>query len=258
MGALPYKTNGSLKRREPYRIKQMGVLKGGSPTARNRKTAVLLATQLFYLRFENMVKLNLYYIDMKYVRNLSHVDDHVMSVSPQRQKQSRPFVGIVIMLNGRNYCIPMSSPKAKFQKMKSQMDLIKIFDNRHKDSNGSPKLIGVLNINNMIPVDKAVISDVDLRVSPKDDRETQRYKELMQMQIKFCRQNADVILSRARKVYDLVMLTPEKHRNLTRRCLNFAALESILEEYLAKSEVYDYEEQIEDETEEEEFGMAMV
>ncbi|MGN0581358.1 MAG: type III toxin-antitoxin system ToxN/AbiQ family toxin [Oscillospiraceae bacterium] len=109
MGALPYKTNGSLKRREPYRIKQMGVLKGGSPTARNRKTAVLLATQLFYLRFENMVKLNLYYIDMKYVRNLSHVDEHVMSVSPQRQKQSRPFVGIVIMLNGRIYCFVIIS-----------------------------------------------------------------------------------------------------------------------------------------------------
>lgn len=205
-----------------------------------------------------MEKLNLYYIDMKYVRNLSHVDDHVMSVSPQRQKQSRPFVGIVVMLNGRNYCIPLSSPKAKFEKMKSQLDLFKILDDRHKNSNGAPKLLGVLNINNMIPVDNAVIKEVDLRVSPKDDRETQRYKELMQMQIKFCRQNADVILSHARKVYDLVMLTPEKNRNLTRRCLNFAALESVLEKYLAKSEVYDYEEPIEDETEEEEFGMAMV
>ncbi len=205
-----------------------------------------------------MEKLNLYYIDMKYVRNLSHVDDHVMSVSPQRRKQSRPFVGVVVMMNGRSYCIPLSSPKSKFEKMKSQLDLFKILDNRHKDSNGAPKLLGVLNINNMIPVDKAVIKEVDLRVSPKDDRETQRYKELMQMQIKFCRQNADVILSHARKVYDLVMLTPEKNRNLTRRCLNFAALESVLEKYLAKSEVYDYEEPIEDETEEEEFGMAMV
>lgn len=189
---------------------------------------------------------------------MMNVDDHVMSVSPQRQKQSRPFVGIVVMLNGRNYCIPLSSPKSKFEKMKSQLDLFKILDNRHKNSNGAPKLLGVLNINNMIPVDKAVIKEVDLRVPPKDDRETQRYKELMQMQIKFCRQNADVILSHARKVYDLVMLTPEKNRNLTRRCLNFAVLESVLEKYLAKSEVYDYEEQIEDETEEEEFGMAMV
>jgi len=205
-----------------------------------------------------MEKLNLYYIDMKYVRNLSLVDDHVMSVSPQRQKQSRPFVGIVVMLNGRNYCIPLSSPKSKFEKMKSQLDLFKILDNRHTNSNGAPKLLGVLNINNMIPVDKAVIKEVDLRESPKDDRETQRYKELMQMQIKFCRQNADVILSHARKVYDLVMLTPEKNRNLTRRCLDFAALESVLEKYLAKSEIYNYEEQIEDETEEEEFGMAMV
>ncbi len=31
-------------------------------------------------------KLNLYNIDMKYIRDLSRADDHVMSVSPQSNK----------------------------------------------------------------------------------------------------------------------------------------------------------------------------
>lgn len=44
-------------------------------------------------------KLNLYEIDMKYVRNLSKVDDNVVSVSPQLNKENRPFIGIIILVN---------------------------------------------------------------------------------------------------------------------------------------------------------------
>lgn len=50
-----------------------------------------------------MKKLDLYYIDLKYIRDLSHTDDNVMSISPQRGKQNRPFVGVVVLMNGRNY-----------------------------------------------------------------------------------------------------------------------------------------------------------
>ncbi len=42
-----------------------------------------------------MKKLNLYTMDMKYVRDLAKVDDNVLSVSPQENKQRRPFVGVV-------------------------------------------------------------------------------------------------------------------------------------------------------------------
>ncbi len=55
-------------------------------------------------------RLRLYHIDMKYVLNLSKVDDKVMSVSPQAGKSSRPFVGIVIPQGSKRYCIPLSSP----------------------------------------------------------------------------------------------------------------------------------------------------
>ena len=63
-------------------------------------------------------RLNLYSIDMKYVRNLSKVDDNVMSVSPQIDKVSRPFVGIVVICKNKNYCIPLTSPKEKHNKIK--------------------------------------------------------------------------------------------------------------------------------------------
>ena len=76
-----------------------------------------------------------------------------MSISPQRGKQNSPFVGVVVLMNGRKYCIPLTSPKDKFKNKKSQVDFIKVFDEERRDENGQFKLIGVLNINNMIPVD---------------------------------------------------------------------------------------------------------
>lgn len=178
-----------------------------------------------------MEKLDLYSIDLKYIRDLTKADQHVMSVSPQIGKETRPFVGIVVVMNTKQYCIPLTSPKAKFEN-KSQIDFIKIFDEHNKNSQGAPKLIGVLNINNMIPVNENVIKKINLSYSPKDDRDSQLRKDLMQKEIRWCRNNIETIHNRANKVYKLVTQTPEKNRNLTARCLNFLKLEKVLEKKL--------------------------
>lgn len=80
-----------------------------------------------------MNELNFYGIDLKYIRNLSKTDDNVMSVSPQIGKENRPFVGVIVLLNGKNYCIPLTSPKNKFKTMKSQIDFIKVYDLKQRD-----------------------------------------------------------------------------------------------------------------------------
>ena len=105
-------------------------------------------------------RLNLYLIDMKYIRNLAKADDHVMSVSPQAGKETRPFVGIVIVCGTRKYCVPLSSPKPKHSSMKNDVDFTKIMD--------GDKLIGVLNFNNMIPVAESCITPLNLRIAGKD------------------------------------------------------------------------------------------
>ena len=61
-----------------------------------------------------MYVLDFYSIDLKYVRSLSKADDKVMSISPQIGKEIRPFVGVVVLMNGKKYCIPLTSPKDKF------------------------------------------------------------------------------------------------------------------------------------------------
>ena len=45
----------------------------------------------------------------------------------------------------------------------------------------------------------------------------------------------DIISNRANKLYNKVTLTPEKDRNLTRRCCNFKRLEQVLSKLLGKN-----------------------
>ena len=73
-------------------------------------------------------RLNLYLIDMKYVRDLHHADDRVSSVSPQIGNQHRIYVGIVVICNKRKYLIPLSHPVEKHKKMKPWADFDKIID----------------------------------------------------------------------------------------------------------------------------------
>ncbi len=111
-------------------------------------------------------RLNLYLIAIKYIRNLAKVDDHVMSVSPQVGKETSPFVGIVIICGTKKYCVPLSSPKPKHSSMKNDVDFMKIMDGE--------SLIGVLNFNNMIPVDESCTIPLNLRIVGKDDDATKR------------------------------------------------------------------------------------
>lgn len=179
-----------------------------------------------------MYVLDFYSIDLKYVRSLSKADDKVMSISPQIGKEIRPFVGVVVLMNGKKYCIPLTSPKDKFKSRKSQVDFIKIYDEKCKNSDGCPKLIGILNINNMIPVDSSVVTKFDLKLHGNDAVPVKKRKELMQNQLRWCRKNSVTIQNRANKVYRLVAQLPEKNRNLTRRCCDFKKLEKILDKYL--------------------------
>ena len=91
-------------------------------------------------------RLNLYRIDMKYIRNLHNIDDRVSSVSPQIGKQHRIYVGTVVGCNNRKYLILLSHPVEKHKRMSPRADFDKIIDKKGK-------LLGELNYNLMIPVD---------------------------------------------------------------------------------------------------------
>lgn len=149
-------------------------------------------------------RLNLYLIDMKYIRNLHRADNKVSSVSPQIGKQHRIYVGIIVLCNNRKYLIPLSHAAAKHTKMKPRADFDKIFDRKGK-------LIGVLNYNLMIPVEEAQIYKVNLKPDSNDSASEHHYKQKANCLHNLCR--------------------GESGYKGKARCLDFGKLEQICDKY---------------------------
>ena len=117
--------------------------------------------------------------------------------------------------------------------MKNDKDFSKII--------AEEKLIGVLNFNSMIPVDDCVIERLDLRIKNNDNPQVKSYKRMCIKQLDWCQKNQEAIVIKANKLYTLVTQTPDKMRNLTRRCCDFKKLEAVLERRLAKVQSNEYE-----------------
>ena len=167
-------------------------------------------------------RLNLHTINMKYVRDLHNEDDKVQSVSPQIKKSSRPFVGIVILVGEKQYCIPLDSPKTKHNSMKNDIDFLKM--------TAENKLLGVLNLNNMIPVNERLIQKIDLRPNCSDREDTASYKNLCRKELDWIRKHQDQIIAKANRLY-LMIIQGKAPKKLADRCLNFTKLESVLEKW---------------------------
>lgn len=184
-------------------------------------------------------KLKLYLVNIKYVRDLSKKDTNVMSVSPQNGKDDRPFLGIVFPVdndNKKKYCIPLSSVegKEKHKNAKSTEDKIYVRDLSRKDENGANPAIGVLNVNNMIPVDDCVIMPIDIKVYANDSKSVKNNKIWRTKELDWCQKNAGIIEKKAKKIYKLVVENPKENIRLVKRCCKFDVLESVLEKWKQK------------------------
>ena len=101
-------------------------------------------------------------VDSKYCDYLRQFDNKV----PYNafNKELRPFLGILFIVNDVEYFAPLSSPKEKHKTLKNTLDLLKI-------DNGN---LGVINFNNMIPVKNDNYTDYDLSLQNKNKSELQR------------------------------------------------------------------------------------
>ena len=161
------------------------------------------------------MSLKLYNADSKWCDFLRTFDRCVPYTMDK--KSTRPFVGIVLSVNGFNYFAPLTSPKEKHLTMKNQIDFFKI--------NGGKW--GAINFNNMIPINIKSIKEVDLKILPTDSEENRNYKTLLANQTSWCNLNRDKILSQASKLYNIVV-NGQAWEGLAKRCCNFKVLENEL------------------------------
>jgi len=174
---------------------------------------------------QKYTRLSLYYIDLKYIRELRKVDEHVQSVSPQIGKARKPFIGVIVINNvtGMKYAVPLSHyNERKHGRIADKIDFQKVYDEKGK-------CLAVLNINNMIPVSDAQLIPVDLKFHSKDTNAEKARKVLLIKEISWCRKHADIIENKVKQLYELC--TTESNFKGKDRCLCFKKLEDACDKY---------------------------
>lgn len=110
-------------------------------------------------------------------------------------KELRSFIGVLFMVGKCEYFAPLSSPKPKHKNLKNTLDLLK------KEKG----IYGVVNFNNMIPVQENNYVEFDLNKQSNDKSEMFRL-ELLQNQIRWLTKNKKEVYSKSRLLYKLTKI----------------------------------------------------
>lgn len=163
-----------------------------------------------------MNKLRLYEVNQKYLSYLHAIDNRVSLEHKQANK--RKFIGIVLEINDIKYFAPLSSPKEKHKRLKENIDIYKI-------KNGE---LGVVNFNNMIPVNDRLFTMVDLSKIKQVS-----YRYLMLEQLRIFNNDYEKITKKAKKIYSL-RYKSYFNTSIKDRCCDWAKLEIALRNYEVK------------------------
>lgn len=153
--------------------------------------------------------MRVYIVKEDYINYLKQFDINIRD----NKNESRPYIGILLEVNGMYYIAPLASPKEKHKTMKSNIDFIKI-------ENGE---LGVINLNNMIPVYKENIVEYNF-----DERSNKKYSILLKKQLRFINKNENEIKNKANKLYKKVI---SGKSFISKRCVNFTLVEKKALEY---------------------------
>lgn len=172
-------------------------------------------------------KLKWYVVDKEYVNYLRRFDEKVENID--YDTKLKPYIGIIITINEFNYYVPISSAKPKHYNIKEGMDFVKIIQ--------EGKIIGVLNLNNMIPIlDQNVTvlnyKKIDEYRKFEDSKEKALYISFLSFELNLINEKIDKIRKNAVKLYNEKINNPESY--VSKRCCNFKLLEE-------KSKLYNVE-----------------
>ena len=135
-------------------------------------------------------KLNFYIIDDKYIKYLSQFDKHIA----YNKKQKRPYIGVVIIVEGHYYFAPLFSPKQKHKTYKDNLTFFRIENNKTKSD------LGIIRFSDMIPVPRECVNLLDIK------SKSYGYKRLLSEQYSCINrtENKQKILYKSAKLYNIV------------------------------------------------------
>lgn len=161
-----------------------------------------------------MNNIRLYKIDLEYIKYLhTHYDNRVQYHKDKTDNYNgnRPYIGVVLTINGIDYFAPLEHPRPEHKNIKSNLHIVKI-------KNGNYGLIG---LNNMIPVHKKLLIDFDIN--------TDKNRNILLTQFQYCNNNKVDILNRAKEVYNKRINEPNSF--IQKVYCDFEKLEVGLKEY---------------------------
>lgn len=150
-----------------------------------------------------MERLKFYNVNDDYIKYLYQFDKKV----PFNKNNKRPYIGIILEINGMTYFAPMFSPKPQHSRYKANATYIKIEEN-----------LGLIRLNNMIPVSKENLKYIDF-----NKIQDKKYRNLLIQQNNFIQINTDKIRDVANKLYNFV--TEDKKEFFVNICCDFKLLE---------------------------------
>ncbi len=153
------------------------------------------------------MKLRFYEVDKKYIDYLKNFDKQIPNITYDRYNK---FVcGIVLTIDEFNYFAPVSS----FTKQQSTNIVI----------TDKGRAISSIRFCFMFPAPNEAIKLKDFTAVP------QKYRDLLNAEIKFCNRNVDKIMKMAQRVYKI---GSNREHPLAYTCCDFKLLETKCKEYI--------------------------
>lgn len=183
------------------------------------------------IRYE---KFGFYTVDLEYLRYLNAVDDEVR-FSEERHYETKPFLGILIMVGNYPYFVPLSSRKPRHARMdnvgrdyyliyeripqsaRHAQDIVKLISNSE-----CLRILALLDIRKMIPVPDGVYHPIIF-----DDVSDARYRSLLAKEFSFCRSIKEGLLEKVAAVYR----NQKSSGRVYFGYCNFSALEAACDQY---------------------------
>lgn len=156
-----------------------------------------------------------YTVNSDYIAYLKKHDSKV----PDNYGGCRPYVGIVLEINEHDYLAPLTSYKPKQDRLDHSNPTIFKINEKHKPNNK----LGMLHLNNMIPVLDSVISEVIFA------EQEEHYKNLLTKQYEYIKSEQDAIKRKANHLYTLV--TIKKNNHFCNLSCSFVALEAVYKSF---------------------------
>ena len=203
-------------------------------------------------------KVQFVYIDIKYLEYLHEIEPEIYFDKNDPNYKLKPHLGIFLNNDGREYVIPLTSGKDKHKdwadvtaswyriyeviditedpvksddvivEIKNQDILKKIDKDKRKDYR--QRVLSVLDLRKMFPVDESVYQKVKFDISSSMSRSDNQRTFLMIKEYNFLTEIADEIEKKATKIYDKQI---SKNKVLKYHC-DYRKLEKAFDEYKGK------------------------